>query len=440
MKSSTCQLKPVAVDIDYRPLEIARGLHQQSGFVFLDSASSAPLPATANTGISILASRPEKVIKGSWLQDKQSGKLGLEPLRQELKTGKSLAHTFDCGFPTGGAIGWFEYDGDYCFGIYNHMLIFDHIGSQWFEVGDMQSKIDWSQVCSTDSVDKPTQFKPKFSPSMNRKEFCRRVKLAQEYIAAGDIYQVNLSHEFSSPCPWSPEQGNEASFTLYEHLRKISPAPFAAYLNLDQRQILSSSPELFLRISGREITTRPIKGTRPRFRDQSADERSAYELITSPKEIAELIMITDLERNDLGRICMPGSINVSELLSLERFEQVFHLVSTVNGQLQPDTDPLDALLSCFPGGSITGAPKIRAMQIIDELETTSRGLYTGAIGVFGFNDESIFNIAIRTAMVEQQQLHFNVGAGIVADSVPEQEFEETLHKARGIFQACGIEN
>ena len=442
MKASTCQLKPVAVDIDYRPLEVARGLRQQAGFVFLDSASSDSLSVSSSVGgISILASNPEKIIRGNWLRKNQPSEPdhpGLEQLKQELLAGKARSHSFDCGFPAGGAIGWFEYDGDFCFGIYHHMLVFDHHGSQWFEIGDQQSKIDWSQVDPFSHSEKPFKFEPDFSQSMDCESFCHGVTRAQEYIAAGDIYQVNLSHEFASPWPLADQVGNWASFSLYERLREVSPAPLSGYLNLDRRQLLSSSPELFLRISGREITTRPIKGTRPRFRDRSADERSAYELITSPKEIAELIMITDLERNDLGKICEAGSVNVSELLRLEQFEQVFHLVSTVNGQLQPDTDPVEALLSCFPGGSITGAPKIRAMEIIDELETTSRGLYTGTIGIFGFNDESIFNIVIRTAIIEDQHLRFNVGAGIVADSVPELEFEETLHKARGIFKACGV--
>lgn len=364
----------------------------------------------------------------------------LECLRKELRAGKALAHCFDCGFPTGGAVGWFEYDGDFCFGIYHHMLVFDHGARQWFEIGDLRSRIDWSQIDAAHRLGKFFSSALEFSPSMDREDFCRRVERAQEYIAAGDIYQVNLSHEFSTPWQWEDRaESARASFALYERLRDRSPAPCSGYLNLDQRQVLSSSPELFLRISGREIATRPIKGTRPRFRDRSADERSAYELITSQKEIAELIMITDLERNDLGKICEPGSVDVSELLKLERFEQVFHLVSTVNGRMAPGLEPLDAVLACFPGGSITGAPKIRAMQIIDELETTPRGLYTGAIGVFGFNDESIFNIAIRTAIVENRQLRFHVGAGIVADSVPDLEFEETLHKARGIFQACGID-
>jgi para-aminobenzoate synthetase component I len=200
--------------------------------------------------------------------------------------------------------------------------------------------------------------------------------------------------------------------------------------------VLSSSPESFLKMSGRAVCTRPIKGTRPRRADATADEKSAYDLITSPKEIAELIMITDLERNDLGQVCEFGSVTVPELLTIERHEQVFHLVSTVEGRLRPDVDHLAALRACFPGGSITGAPKRRAREIIAELEPEPRGLYTGAIGWIGFNGESQFNIAIRTVVIEDGCAHFHVGAGIVADSKPEREWQETLDKAAGILLAA----
>ena len=189
-------------------------------------------------------------------------------------------------------------------------------------------------------------------------------------------------------------------------------------------------------MSGRGITTRPIKGTRPRYTDSQLDEKSAYDLITSPKEVAELVMITDLERNDLGRLCDYGSVQVSELLCLERFAQVFHLVSTVGGVLRPDVDHLEALRLCSPGGSITGAPKKRAMEIIETLEPVPRGLYTGSIGYLGWNGESQFNIAIRTLIGDPNCWHFHVGAGIVADSDPAAEYEETLHKASGILMAC----
>ena len=189
-------------------------------------------------------------------------------------------------------------------------------------------------------------------------------------------------------------------------------------------------------MSGRAICTRPIKGTRPRKSDPHADEKSAFDLLTSPKEVAELIMITDLERNDLGIVCEYGSVTVRELLKLERYEQVFHLVSTVEGRLRAEVDHVTALRACFPGGSITGAPKKRAREIIAELEPEPRGLYTGALGWFGFNGESQFNIAIRTLVIEQGCAHFHVGSGIVADSIPENEWQETLDKAAGILLAA----
>ena len=206
----------------------------------------------------------------------------------------------------------------------------------------------------------------------------------------------------------------------------------AAYLNLDGREILSSSPESFLRFSGRGIETRPIKGTRPRFADPDEDRRSAYELQTSAKEISELVMITDLLRNDLGQVCEFGSVEVTDMLRLESLAQVHHLVSTVTGTLRPEIDALTALAACFPGGSITGAPKKRAMEIIRELEQAPRGIYCGAIGWLGYNGESAFNIAIRTLVRSGNRLVYQVGAGIVADSDPEKEYEETLHKAAGI--------
>jgi anthranilate/para-aminobenzoate synthase component I len=211
----------------------------------------------------------------------------------------------------------------------------------------------------------------------------------------------------------------------------------AAYLHTPSMEILSSSPETFLRMHGRSIETRPIKGTRPRFADPELDSRSAFELQTCEKEIAELVMITDLERNDLGRVCEFGSVKVTEMLKHERLEQVHHLVSTVTGQLREDADHLDALQACFPGGSITGAPKKRAREIIAELETPPRGLYTGVVGYLGFNGESQFNIAIRTLVREGRNLSYGVGAGIVADSIPEMEYEETLHKAEGLRLAIG---
>jgi len=268
-----------------------------------------------------------------------------------------------------------------------------------------------------------------FQPRLSAAAFCRMVSQAQEYIAAGDVYQVNLCHRFTAPSSTDP-------FSFHAALRDASPAPFAAYVDIGGRQVASASPECFLTMSGSAIRTRPIKGTRPRRLDPTADEKSAYDLITSAKEIAELIMITDLERSDLGQVCEFGTVHVPELLKLERFAQVFHLVSTVEGRLRPNVDHPAALRACFPGGSITGAPKKRAREIIAELEPEPRGLYTGALGWFGFNGESRFSIAIRTVIFEQGDAHFHVGAGIVADSVPEKEWQETLDKASGILRAA----
>jgi len=267
--------------------------------------------------------------------------------------------------------------------------------------------------------------------NLTRAEFLAAVARAQRYIRAGDIYQVNLSQRLTAPCPCS-------GWELFERLLSVSPAPFAAYLDCGDFQIASSSPEQFLRLSESHVTTRPIKGTRPRSSDATRDAQLAYELQTSPKELAELVMITDLLRNDLGRVCEFGSVQVPELAKLERFPQVQHLVSTIEGRLRRDVTHFATLASCFPGGSITGAPKFRAMEIIDELEPLARGPYCGCHGYLGFNRESQLSISIRTAIRRADTAYFHVGAGIVADSVPEAEYEETLAKAGGFFAALRL--
>lgn len=267
-----------------------------------------------------------------------------------------------------------------------------------------------------------------FVSNLSQDDFLTNVRRAQEYIRAGDIYQVNLSQRLTTS--WSG-----SGWDFFQRLNSVSPAPFAAYLDCGDFQIASSSPEQFLRLSGSQIITRPIKGTRPRSADPTHDAQLAYELQTSSKELAELVMITDLLRNDLGKVCEYGSVHTPELAKLEKFPQVQHLVSTVEGRLRTDVTHFAALASCFPGGSITGAPKFRAMEIIDELEPVSRGPYCGCHGYLGFNRESQLSITIRTAIRIQSFLHFNVGAGIVADSDPESEYQETLAKAAGFLAA-----
>ena len=302
-----------------------------------------------------------------------------------------------------------------------HTKLQSHHGRDDFHV------VPDSSVINGDAVERvPT--KSNVVANLSRDDFLSAVERAQRYIRAGDIYQVNLSQRLVAQCQWS---GSE----LFQRLSTVSPAPFSAFFECGDFQIVSSSPEQFLRLSGSHIQTRPIKGTRPRDADPTRDAQLAYELQTSAKELAELVMITDLLRNDLGKVCEFGSVQTPELARLERFAQVQHLVSTVEGRLRKDVTHLAALASCFPGGSITGAPKFRAMEIIDELEPLARGPYCGCHGYLGFNRESQLSITIRTAICKDGLAHFNVGAGIVADSDPEAEYEETLAKAAGFLAA-----
>lgn len=268
--------------------------------------------------------------------------------------------------------------------------------------------------------------------SFSREGYADAVRRVKDYIAAGDVYQVNLSQRFLARLPTDAPD-------LYLRLRRRSPAPFSAYLDLGDAQILSSSPERFLRVDGRDRTveTRPIKGTRPRGETGEEDRRLASELMESEKDRAELVMIVDLERNDLGRVCRFGSVRVPELIALESYASVFHLVATVTGELAPARSVADLLRATFPGGSITGAPKLRAMEIIDELEPVSRGPYTGSLGYFSFSGDVDLNILIRTLIVKGDRVCFHAGGGVVADSDPEAEYEETLHKARGMMRALG---
>ena len=268
--------------------------------------------------------------------------------------------------------------------------------------------------------------------NFSREHYLASVARAKEYIAAGDIYQVNLSQRLSAPLATTP-------FDLYRRLTRENAAPFAAYFDTPDATVVSCSPERFLQVRGGTVETRPIKGTRPRGATPEEDARLAQELLASEKDRAENVMIVDLERNDLGRVCEFGSVHVPELFALESYATVHHLVSTVKGRLRPGSNALDCLRSCFPGGSITGAPKVRSMEIIEEIEPTRRGVYTGAIGYLCFSGDMDVNIVIRTLVIKDGTAHFQVGGGIVADSQPEAEYEETLDKARALARALAAE-
>jgi anthranilate synthase component 1 len=264
--------------------------------------------------------------------------------------------------------------------------------------------------------------------------FLSRVDAAKEYIAAGDIYQANLSR------PWHLKVAESRDVTrIYPALRRSNPAPFAARVSWQGHSILSSSPERLLQITGRNISTRPIAGTRPRRGTEEQDRADIAELVQHPKERAEHVMLIDLERSDLGRVCEPGSVVVDEYMVTETYTHVHHIVSNVRGRLRADATAVDAMRALFPGGTITGCPKFRCMQIIAELEGEGRGAYTGSLGWLGSNGDADFNILIRTLSVKGAHVELRAGAGIVADSDPERELEETRAKARGMLRAFGAE-
>lgn len=271
------------------------------------------------------------------------------------------------------------------------------------------------------SVEKGVKLKSGFS----HRQYIAAVEKARQYIIEGDIFEVNLSQRFETELSINP-------YELYRRLRRINPAPFACYLGFNEVAVVSASPERFLRLQGDCVETRPIKGTRPRSKNPQRDEALASELLNSPKDRAENIMIVDLERNDLGRVCRYGTVKVTELAILEAFATVFHLTSTVVGRLNEGINGIDLLRATFPGGSITGAPKVRAMEIIDELEPTRRSVYTGNIGYLGFNGDLDLNIAIRTFLVKGKKAYFQVGGAVVYDSDPEAEYQETLDKAKAL--------
>jgi len=271
---------------------------------------------------------------------------------------------------------------------------------------------------------------PRIASDVTRAAYETAVRRVIDYILAGDVFQANISQRFVAELP--PGLG---PLDLFRRLQAGNPAPYSAYLKLDDVVVASSSPERFIRVEGDRVETRPIKGTRPRGISPAADDAMAAELEASEKDRAENVMIVDLLRNDLSRVCRDGSVQVSELCVVERFATVMHLVSTVTGRLRPGMAAVDLLTACFPGGSITGAPKIRAMQIIAELETTRRGPYCGAIGYLGFDGALDTSVVIRTYAIRGRRVTFQAGGGIVADSDPAAEYEETLAKARALIAA-----
>jgi para-aminobenzoate synthetase component 1 len=474
------------VDLELTPDQVFENLHRLPGFFFLDSSlAEHPLARYSYIGVhpvQTLRSRGEglDLVEGKKIRHLHGNPISIlaAHLRQrELRSGSPMIP-----FP-GGAVGYFSYElgaftaeramnrrddlglPEMHVGFYDTLLAFDHNAGRWYgaaadltggrgatvrkrlgkdidklaELSRHQARgpagssiIDSSEEAAADAALHPdrsfTVDGVPVTSTLSKIEYMEAVSKIREHIAAGDIYQANLTQRWS--LPFDEEPG-----ALYRALRQASPAPFGIFLNTGECVIAGSSPESFLSVRGRTIETRPIKGTRPRGATPPEDDALREELLGSEKDRAELTMIADLERNDLGKICEPGSVEVQELYRSETFSNVHHLVSVVRGELKPGVGFEEIMDATFPGGSITGAPKLRAMEILDSLETTVRGPYTGAMGYFGLDGSMELNVAIRTLVLSQGRCHLGVGSGIVADSDPEAEYAECLAKARDMITA-----
>ncbi len=372
----------------------------------------------------------------------------LENLIEKYKTSEDLYSDIPL---ISGAIGYISYDicriledipnssmedfniSDMKFVFYNNIIIFDLQNNKQYisslsgndkEIDLILKKIEEAVFIEEKEVKKSNN---KFISNFNKSDYKSAITKLKNYIISGDVYIANMTQRFYT-------ESTEDSFEIYKKLRSINKAPFSAFMNFKDFQIISSSPERFLEINNKRVITRPIKGTRPRGKNLEEDKINSLELLNSEKDKAELLMVVDLERNDLSKVCKPHSVKVTELFKLETYATVFHLVSTVEGELKDGVSAIKCIKECFPGGSITGTPKIRAMEIIEELEGLKRNIYTGSIGYFDFRGNADFNIAIRTIIKKDNNAYFGVGGGITYDSNEEDEYNETLDKAKALMR------
>lgn len=374
----------------------------------------------------------------------------LQTLNQQLFKQSMLPKNTELPF-LGGAIGYFTYDlgrrfeslpqqaskdisqPEMAVGIYSHALIYDRLNKS-FQLIAQKNKLNTLIDEIKHLLSSVTQNSPKtafaltsqWQANMNKQQYQEKFKQVQNYLLSGDCYQINLAQRFSASY-----QGNE--FQAYQTLRKANKAPFSAFIKLEHSSVLSLSPERFLKLADNQVETKPIKGTRPRSLDKSIDQKNAKLLQNASKDRAENLMIVDLLRNDLSKVCVPGSVKVPEIFAIESFPAVHHLVSTVVGQLEEQFTATDLLRGAFPGGSITGAPKIRAMEIIDELEPHRRNLYCGSIGYISACGKMDTSITIRTLICENNKIHCWAGGGLVADSDVNDEYQETIDKVNKIL-------
>jgi len=349
-------------------------------------------------------------------------------------------------FPAG-AVGYFGYDGSLFFGFYDTVLAIDHQQKKLIisslsqaRVKDILKELKNSIMANppagkagSETNKQPLCQPLNFKSNFTKAKYIKAIRQALEHIRRGDIYQINLSHQIKFPL--ARKLGPLAPVEIYQHLRQAFPSEFGAYFDDGKQVILSASPERFLKLYQGVVEVKPMKGTRPRGNTKLKDRMFKKQLKKSPKEIAELLMVTDLERNDLGRVCEYGSVKVNSMRDIETYLSVFQATSSIEGRLRHDCDQFDLLQATFPSGSVTGCPKIEAMKIIKKLEGHSRGLYTGALGYMSFSGDMDFNVMIRTMFVKRREITFHVGGGIVADSKPQEEWEETWVKAQPLIKA-----
>ncbi len=449
-----------------------------SAFLKIDTGGDAFLLESVEGGetqgrYSILGIRPGMVVRSNngiteVVESGISKKTATPPLDalKEIMDGFKAAHIEGLPKFYGGAIGYVGYDmvrhferlpdiapksldtDDMFFMFPETLMVFDNVEHKIKIIANVRINKDTdparAYMDATESIDSIVQClrKSNIAPgragaqtdalniesNFSKKGFLRAVERTKEYIEQGDIIQAVLSQRFSTGL-------KTPAFDVYRALRVINPSPYMFFLRLGDLTLAGSSPEILVRVEEGAVTVRPIAGTRRRGRTAEEDMLLEKELLSDPKERAEHIMLVDLGRNDVGRVSEPGTVSVDELMSVERYSHVMHIVSSVKGRLKTNLSPYDAFKSCFPAGTLTGAPKIRAMEIIEELEPCKRGVYGGSVGYFGFNGGMDFCIAIRTLVIKDGRIHIQAGAGIVADSVPEKEYEETENKARAMLKA-----
>ena len=444
-------LKIREVKIDFNPLEIYNVFKNEKDTILLDSSKEDEnLSKFSFIGLNPFMTFEARKNK-AFVDGKEVDGDPFEVLDDLIKKYKVSEDIFTSIPLLSGAIGYISYDicrilenipnnskedfniSDMKFIFYNNIIIFDLKNNKQYitslngideEINLIEYKINEAIYLKEEVVKENNK---NFISNFNKEDYKSAITKLKDYIVSGDVYIANMTQRFYT-------ENTEDSFEIYKKLRSINKAPFSAFMNFEDFQIISSSPERFLEINNRKVITRPIKGTRPRGKNKEEDIKNSLELLNSEKDKAELLMVVDLERNDLSKVCKPHSVKVTELFKLETYATVFHLVSTVEGILKEDVSAIKCIKECFPGGSITGTPKIRAMEIIEELEGLKRNIYTGSIGYFDFRGNADFNIAIRTIVKKDNKAYFGVGGGITYDSIEEDEYNETLDKAKALMR------